>query len=154
MRACAETTCVAPVTQHNLSTSAYQQQRSRPSPPTCRFPALPRFTLSAIPICLLLYLAFLAYTLHRTRYTTQPNATEIALKGWVAADHHQRPSVYSCWPMKYAVGLVNGKVTRCQAGLSRVAVPPAPAKGQATSLCTCWGKGAVIAAAPGTDTDE
>ncbi len=51
-----------------LSTSAYQQQRSRPSPPTCRFPALPRFTLSAIPICLLLYLAFLAYTLHRTRY--------------------------------------------------------------------------------------
>ncbi len=37
------------------SISANQNQRSRPHSPTCRSPALPRHTLSAIPVCLQLY---------------------------------------------------------------------------------------------------
>ncbi len=52
---------------HTLS--AYQKTAIATTPPTCRFPALPRLTLSAIPVCLQLYQACFAYIPHRTRYT-------------------------------------------------------------------------------------
>ncbi len=57
---------------------------------------MPRFTLSAIPICLLLYLAFLAYTLHRTRYTQPPG--ERIIKSMA-------PSIYGHSYIKTALAL-------------------------------------------------